>query len=285
MFFLCGPRFTHDFFFERDYPDTSMLEKDFRAPHPPAPQTKEAVKARVKLAAADAFDIAMEKLWIHGGAVLDYAENFEPGQGRLAHFLSGRARSQRWGQFEKMLFYCPTAATLPHARALVNYFGDTGDSCSSVAAWTISAIPGGGWGRISGLRMGRSKAHIARILEFSQVQGMELRRAASTRRSPRTEGLDAPQLRRSCFAAMARGGLIEVISASFEKDGKQIDFRKVRITRAGRRTAAVRPARIPYKMTSERGTRCCKRKEGRFASQMITGGLGKAKQLRKSKLR
>ncbi len=35
----------------------------------------------------DLFDKALEKLWIHGGAVLDYAENVSRGEGLVARTL------------------------------------------------------------------------------------------------------------------------------------------------------------------------------------------------------
>ena len=77
-------RRTHDFFFERDYPDVSVLEKIFRS-LTSEPQPKDAVQSRVRMAGDD-FDIALEKLWIHGGAIVDYAENISRGIPDFAEF-------------------------------------------------------------------------------------------------------------------------------------------------------------------------------------------------------
>jgi superfamily II DNA helicase RecQ len=73
---------------------------------------------------------------------------------------------------------------------------------------------------------------------------------------------------------MARGGLIEVVNASFEKDGKQIDFRKVRITRAGREPGAAAGARIPEEMESEPRPR--RRKKGTKTTSAGRAGKTKA---------
>jgi hypothetical protein len=45
--------------------------------------------------------------------------------------------------------------------------------------------------------------------------------------------------------AMARAGLVQVIDASFEKDGRQIEFRKVRLTPAGQVPDAANQVTIP----------------------------------------
>ena len=49
---------------------------------------------------------------------------------------------------------------------------------------------------------------------------------------------------------MARSGLVEVIDTSFEKDGKRIEFRKVRLTRAGREPGAGDGVKIPEEIES-----------------------------------
>jgi DNA topoisomerase-3 len=116
-------RRTHDFFFERDYPDVAVLEQIYSILTPEL-QPKEAVKARSRLA-EDAFDIALEKLWIHGGAIVDYADNIARGQGAFRNGYLAQ-REHKLAQFEKMLSYCETASC--RMLALVQYFGDTTDS-------------------------------------------------------------------------------------------------------------------------------------------------------------
>ena len=71
-------RYTHDFFFERDYPEVTVLDEIF-ARLRPEPQEKAALQKQLRMD-PDIFDKALEKLWIHGGAVLDFAENVSRGQ-------------------------------------------------------------------------------------------------------------------------------------------------------------------------------------------------------------
>src|ERR1017187_5783265 len=70
-------RYTHDFFYERDYPDVSILEKIF-ARLESGPQEKRELQKQLPMD-PEVFDRALEKLWTHGGAVVDYAENVSRG--------------------------------------------------------------------------------------------------------------------------------------------------------------------------------------------------------------
>ena len=56
-------RRTHDFFFERDYPDPSVLDQVFRLLTQEL-QPKDLVQSKSRMPTED-FDIALEKLWIH----------------------------------------------------------------------------------------------------------------------------------------------------------------------------------------------------------------------------
>ncbi len=58
-------RKTHEFFFERDYPEPAVLAKVQRALGD-APQDAESVRRRARIK-IDEFEKALEKLWIHGG--------------------------------------------------------------------------------------------------------------------------------------------------------------------------------------------------------------------------
>ncbi|WP_394766724.1 RecQ family zinc-binding domain-containing protein [uncultured Paludibaculum sp.] len=66
----------------------------------------------------------MEKLWIHGGAVVDYAENLSLGsvQWRESYI---EQRAHKMAQFQKMLSYCEVSSC--RMLALLRYFGDSED--------------------------------------------------------------------------------------------------------------------------------------------------------------
>ena len=116
-------RRTHDFFFERDYPDVSVLDAIFgrlRA----EPQEKQALQRQVPVE-ADVFDKALEKLWIHGGAMVDFAENVSRGhdQWRDPYIAQGEQKQQ---QLNLMIRYAESSAC--RMAALVRHFGDFADS-------------------------------------------------------------------------------------------------------------------------------------------------------------
>jgi DNA topoisomerase-3 len=116
-------RKTHEFFLERDYPDTSVLEKLFQSltAKPIEPQTLRK-KARVKKAE---FEKALEKLWVHGGVQGVTEERLTRGDdGWRAPYAAQRAL--RIEQLSLMAEF----ATGKKCRmlALVEHFGDQEDS-------------------------------------------------------------------------------------------------------------------------------------------------------------
>ncbi len=266
LMFSYQDRFTHDFFFERDYPDASVLAKVFDR-LTPAPQAKDAVKARAGLN-AEQFDIAMEKLWVHGGAVLDYAENLSRGtQDWRPSYLA--QRDHKVAQFEKMLSYSDGACC--RMLALVSYFGDTEDSQRRCGVCDFCHPASAEAQRFRGPGA-TERGNIARILEFLKVND-----GAAAGRIHSQVFTDARLTRRDfeeLISAMARGGLIEVTNASFEKDGKQIDFRKVRIAKAGREPEAALAARMPEEAAQEERPR--KRKKSAAAVKGRAAAPGKA---------
>src|SRR5205085_973096 len=70
---------THDFFFERDYPETAILKKIYNQ-LTPEKIPKEKLKQSLNTLENEVFEKALEKLWIHQGAVLDFEENASSGK-------------------------------------------------------------------------------------------------------------------------------------------------------------------------------------------------------------
>jgi DNA topoisomerase III len=58
-------RHTHDFFFERDYPDVKLLDQIYARLH--AEQQPRSFIEKQSRVPADVFEKALEKLWTHGG--------------------------------------------------------------------------------------------------------------------------------------------------------------------------------------------------------------------------
>ena len=72
----------------------------------------------------DLFDKALEKLWIHGGAVLDYAENVSAGQGQWRESYIAHGEHKR-AQIDLMIRYAETNQC--RMSTLVRHFGDLAD--------------------------------------------------------------------------------------------------------------------------------------------------------------
>ncbi|HMY17369.1 MAG TPA: DNA topoisomerase 3, partial [Polyangium sp.] len=70
-------RRTHEYFFERDYPDPAMLSALYSLLSE-RPQTKDALAPRLTTD-RDEFDKVLEKLWIHGGAIVDHEDEVRRG--------------------------------------------------------------------------------------------------------------------------------------------------------------------------------------------------------------
>ena len=123
LMYSYADRHTHDFFFGRDYPPVALLDRIF-ATLAEQPQTKETVRKLAKME-EDIFDKALEKLWIHKGAVMDFAENVSLGidSWRASYILQA---DQKKDQLEEIIRF----AEGHHCRmkSLVHHFGDTSDS-------------------------------------------------------------------------------------------------------------------------------------------------------------
>ena len=86
-------RHTHDFFFERDYPDLTVLEKIFALLRVEASE-KAALQHQLQMD-EEIFDKALEKLWTHGGALVDFAENVSRGHDRWRESYVAQGQQKR----------------------------------------------------------------------------------------------------------------------------------------------------------------------------------------------
>jgi len=116
----------HDFFFSRDYPDVSLLDRVF-ADLQEAPQPKEKLRKALAME-EELFDKIIEKLWIHKGAALDFAENVSQGEGqwRPSYILQGE---QKRAQIDQVIRFAESNQC--RMMSLVRHFGDTSDSATS----------------------------------------------------------------------------------------------------------------------------------------------------------
>ena len=221
-----GDRHTHDFFFSRDYPDVALMDRLFANLHA-EPQPKEALRKALAME-ADLFDKALEKLWIHKGAVLDFAENVSQGDGlwRSSYIQQG---DQKRAQIDQMIRFAESNQC--RMTSLVRHFGDTSDSATGCGVCDFCAP---------------AKCVAQRFRTATEEERAALYRVLSGMRSVRTrstgklyaELYPGNEISRDNFeevlGAMARAELFTFADAVFEKQGKQIPYRTVSLTPAGR---------------------------------------------------
>ncbi len=221
-------RRTHDFFFERDYPSVAVLDTIFRK-LTAEPQEKGALAARCRMAEDD-FDRALEKLWIHGGAVVDYAENVSLGHDHWRESYSAQA-DQKKQQLNLILRYADSNEC--RMASMVRHFGDLADSRKPCGICDFCA-PQECAGQEFRPATVDEHAAAAKVIAKLREEGRRATGKLYTELHPNGD------LTRNEFedilGGLARGGLIRLIEATFEKDGKEIPYRKAALTAEGETT-------------------------------------------------
>ena len=218
-------RYTHDFFFERDYPDVSVLDGIF-ARLQPASQGKAALQRQVRIE-EDVFDRALEKLWAHGGAVVDFAENVSRGHNRWRETYIAQGEQKR-AQIEQMIRYAESQQC--RMATLVLHFGDLADGQKPCGICDFCAPT-----HCTAQRFRTAtKAEHAGLL---QVVAALRRTGSKSTGKLHMEVCPGREMTRNDFeqvlGAMARAGLLLLTDEVFEKNGKQIPYRTARLTPAG----------------------------------------------------
>jgi RecQ family ATP-dependent DNA helicase len=259
-------RYTHDFFFERDYPEVAVLGEIF-AQLQPQPQEKRDLQ-RQALMDAEIFDKALEKLWTHGGALVDYAENVTRGHDAWREpYLAQREHKRE--QIEQMIRYAQSSQC--RMASVVRHFGDFADGekpcgiCDYCAPTKCQA---------QRFRSATAAEHSALLRVVAEL------RAASSKATGRlyTELFPHHEISRDDFenllGGMARVGILRLDDAVFEKDGRQIPYRTARLTTAGREVNARTPLSLAMKDRDLPPPRRKRRKKAGIAEAPPRAGLG-----------
>jgi RecQ family ATP-dependent DNA helicase len=256
-------RRTHDFFFERDYPDVTVLDAIF-ARLRAEPVEKAALQHQVRMD-PDAFDKALEKLWIHGGALVDFAENVSRGHDhwREPYIAQGDQKKQ---QLDLMLRYAESSEC--RMAALVRHFGDLADARKACGICDFCAPA-----ECSGQRF-RPATDAERAAALSVVEAL---RSAGTRATGRlhTEVCPHGEMTRDAFeeilGAMARANFLRLVDAVFEKDGKSIPYRKASLTPDGEALEEIVPGDLLIKDAAQAATKARKSRKKKSAAPSAKG--------------
>jgi DNA topoisomerase-3 len=216
-------RHTHDFFFERDYPDVRFLDEIFQQLGP-EPIPKDELAQRLHRMKSEVFEKALEKLWIHGGATSDFAENISRGHDdwREPYIAQGAHKQQ---QLDLILRYAATDGC--RMSALVRHFGDLADSQKPCGVCDFCA-PDDCIGQRFRPASEAERAAAVRVLDTLKEQGGRTTGQLHTELG--ATGLSRDDLE-EVVGALARAGLVRLTESVFEKEGRSIPYRKASLTR------------------------------------------------------
>jgi RecQ family ATP-dependent DNA helicase len=248
-------RYTHDFFFERDYPDLAILDGIF-AQIPPQPCEKRELQGQ-SLMEPDLFDKALEKLWTHGGAVVDFAENVSRGHNKWREpYLAQRAHKRE--QIENMIRYAESNQC--RMSTVVRHFGDLADSQKSCGICDYCAP---------------ADCVAQKFRSATQREHQTLLRVSAELRSSGTKStgklyaelFPGKEMTRDDFESllggMARAGIVQLDDAVFEKNGRQIPYRKATLTPEGWEVDAQSPLNLVMKESEPASVPPKRKKKGR----------------------
>lgn len=234
---------THQFFYTRDYPDSTVLDTIFRK-LTPEPQPKALLLEKCGLS-PDILDTCLEKLWIHGGASISPDEYVTRG----ANTWKNPYQKQK-DHKEELLNHITAFAGSRACRmvALVKHFGDQEDGLAPCGLCDICAPA-------QSLTLHSRPADEAELFYLHRMI-----HALSS-----SSGQASGKLFRDAFAsdinrnvyellitALCRAKCIVQTEDSFEKDGKPIRFQRLHLTAEGH-AVVQKPETLPL-LVSMRAT-------------------------------
>ncbi|MES1211587.1 MAG: helicase-related protein, partial [Acidobacteriota bacterium] len=233
LLYSWADRRNHEFFHRRDYPDADVLRQIQRTLTAES-QSAERVRGRVKME-EEPFAKALEKLWIHGGALVDADDNVLRGSETWERPYLAQ-RDHKLGQLEQMV-RCADAhgCRMLH---LVRHFGDQEDSgkpCGVCDVCDPDACIVRRF-RVPELAEARVLSEILHALLQRDGQSTgQIFRQVSDGPGPLPLGFDRKAFER-LLGGLNRAGLLRILEDEFEKDGKLIRFQRASLTPDGLRT-------------------------------------------------
>ncbi|HEX9941368.1 MAG TPA: DNA topoisomerase 3 [Thermoanaerobaculia bacterium] len=227
LLYSFADRRNHEYFHARDYPEVGELERIYQALSA-ASQMDGQVRKRLKMD-EELFERALEKLWIHGGALVDPDGNVALGAaGWQRAYLA--QRDHKLEQLDQMIRFAEShGCRMLH---LVRHFGDQEDSGAPCGLCDVCA-PGG-----SGVRRFRPLNALERDLLGRVLTALRSRDGQSTGQLYREtcpEGVSDRKSFQRLLGGLARAGLLRITEDEFEKDGRTIHFQRTSLTPEGYR--------------------------------------------------
>ncbi|MBK7542873.1 MAG: DNA topoisomerase 3 [Candidatus Competibacter sp.] len=225
LFYSYADLRTHEWFHRRDYPDPLRLASIFEAlAADPLPK----IRLRDGLECdPDEFEVALEKLWVHGGVRRDAEGNVSRGDPNWLQPYQ-RQRAHKLAELRQMLDFADRASGCRMVR-LVRHFGDRDDDqpcgiCEVCAPRTTVAR------RTRPLKASETQLVLQVLEALRGREGQTVRQL----HEKLTAGASDRRVFEELLEALAGIGLVDIRDDSFSKDGKLIAFRRLDLTDAGR---------------------------------------------------
>jgi DNA topoisomerase-3 len=225
LLYSFADRRNHEWFHGRDYPDVGELERIYRALTADS-QVDGQIRKRLKID-EEIFEKALEKLWIHGGALVDPDGNVAVGAaGWQKPYLA--QRDHKLEQLELMSRYAEAhGCRMLH---LVTHFGDQEDSGEPCGICDVCAPAD------CGVRRRRPLNALERELvdrTLTALRGRDGQSNGQLYREVCPEELSDRKSFERLLGGMNRAGLLRITEDEFEKDGRTIRFQRAMLTPEG----------------------------------------------------
>jgi DNA topoisomerase-3 len=226
LLYSWADRHTHGFFFDRDYPEPDVLEKVYAALGP-APLPAAEVRRKSGLD-DDVFSSALEKLWIHRGAIVDPEENAARGRADWRKPYEAQ-REHRRDQLERVMVFAGGRGC--RMLDLVRHFGDQHDSgrpCGSCDQCAPSDCVAVAFRAPTASEKEALAGTLDLLFDRDGLSSGQLFRQAGE-----PAGFARPAFE-ALLDGLSRADLVNIRADSFVKDGRTIRFQRVWTTNSGR---------------------------------------------------
>ena len=225
LFYSYADRHMHLFFHKLNYPDISILKEIYNQLKD-TKECKEIIRNRVKRT-EDEFAAALEKLLVHGGALIDPEENLQQGHNRW-HDTYKDQSSHKLNQLNEIIRWAESYSC--RMLQLIRHFGDTEDNGGDCGLCDYCAPNNNLFSKIRSPNEKETKI-INTIISFLRKMnnigtGALYNKICSDGSFSRTE---YEQLLNGLFHAE----FINLTDHSFNKNGKTINYRRAAITTKG----------------------------------------------------
>ena len=228
---------THEFFFDRDYPEPTLLKRIYKKLTDQKISLKD-FKENFKDLDDETLAKALNKLEIHRGALLDFEENVMQGSNSEWEKTYIKQRDYKQRQANQMVEFTQRGGC--RMISLVKYFGDKNDSnqpCGHCDFCEPSSSDDIQQERSLAVHEQKFVAQIMAVLATHEERAAgRLFQEIQERAGPKAE------IRRQDFErllkVLARAEWIDVLDQTFQKDGESVTYRKVSLTSIGKKANA-----------------------------------------------